>query len=241
MNRTRPKPLKALIIIEDVERRARLKLAIHHDQYCGLPTFGKVHAVNTLNDGFNKLTSDPGYDLILVSDSFRKDKIEEFLEDVQALREEKFGFIIVLTSNEQEKVAVADNLISGADAFLCEPYSVDMLREITEIAERVRRENQEKRIICGAELVVDVASKEIDHRAKRLLLGKPDRPFSKKIKRAFRMFKGLSEDAQSDFYKTIMNATEKSSPGQKPSGYDGASERVRMKLEEEEKPRKKPK
>lgn len=244
----RRKPFNALIISSNTGRRGRLKLAVHHDQFFGRPAFKKVHTAVSLQEGIKTLNSEQNYEIVLVTDCFSPEAIEEFLTHLSEMQEQKVGVVLVRKGSNEDGLSLAESLMSGVDGFLYEPFSVDMLREISKIAERVRKENSDKKISAATGLVIDSMSAAIDKKAAELAAGKPRRPYSKRLQLAAKLFRGLSESGLLSFYKTLFSVTENSKPFEKEAaeaeGYQGASELVKKKYaqkEEEKEASEKPK
>jgi len=227
------KPFNALIISSDTGRRGRLKLAVHHDQFFGRPAFKKVHTAISLQEGIKALCSNQTYEIVLVTDCFSPDAIEEFLKHLSEMTEQKVGVVLVRKGSNEDGLSIAESLMNGVDGFLYEPFSVDMLREISKIAEKVRKENSDKKISAATDLVVDSMSAMIDKKAAEMSAGKPRRPYPKRLLIAAKLFRGLSETGILSFYHTLFSVTEKSKPFEKElddSGdYQGASEIIRKK------------
>jgi len=131
-----------LIVEPDSGTRAKLKHAV-----LALTTFHKLTTVSTIDEalsnaehGFEKI------DVVLLSRSFSIDQIIEFIQKSRATKRGcEWAYISICSAKKKDNEEVVDSFIEGVDGFLQEPYSADDLRQIAEIADRVRLMNEEKR------------------------------------------------------------------------------------------------
>ena len=241
-------PYNALVITPESSRRAHLKMAIHHDQLMGGNTFASVHAASSLPEALAKLQGELSYEIVLISDSYKRDDVAEFVSALHQSCPQKFGIVYVLRCALQERTEIADLLLVGVDSCLCEPFSVETLREITELAAQVRKENAERKIISAAGLIVEAALDEIDRRSDQLRLGGRVGPFSHKIMEASQMFRDLSGDKRDAFFMILADCAEKRRPfegSKEPEGgarsargqtvYAGASEILKRRFDAKKK------
>lgn len=225
----------ALIIDPDLESRARLKTAAHHEQQSGSPSFGAVFAVNSLRDGLTFLQYGKKADVIFLSHRLDHAEMCEFIESAKKTDiGEDCAYIRVLRPSDQNAEKVAEQLLEGADGMLFEPFCVADLTKIVKIAAEVKRQNAIRRLSAATALLLGNAIDAIDHRAAAMSVGAELTPFPADLKHAFKMFKGMPEDEQAAYYEVVVErfiAIKK--PPAKPSiGYAGASKRVKTTLTE---------
>ena len=127
----------ALIVDPNVETRMRLKTAT-----TAVNSLKKIQLVNKTSEGISRLTeSEFNWDLVFVSANIPRDEIAEF---IKTAKETKIGglcaYVLVMATKEQDSASIAENILLGGDGFLFEPYSIDALIEITDLATRVRHE-----------------------------------------------------------------------------------------------------
>src|SRR5690606_25750258 len=67
-----------------------------------------------------------------------------------------------LKTKDQESTTVTQNVLIGADGMLFEPYSVDQLVEITELAARVKRERSQERERAALKFLLNDIMHQID-------------------------------------------------------------------------------
>lgn len=234
---SKPQLYNALIVSPDSDLRARLKLAVHHDQTLGSRTFDKVHACSSLEEAVIHLADDPRFDVVLIPDNYEQSKIESFMERLKTFQNEKYGLVLVLRGSFEDKASLADKFMSGIDGCLCEPFSVESLGEITRIAERVRKENEDARISSAAGLVIESALDEIDFKCAEQSEKKRENFFSTALRRAIGIFRNLSPERRDDYYDTLMKAVDKRTPAPPQAaapdgdGYTGPSEIIKKRLE----------
>ena len=142
--------LSALIIDPDIVTRARLKQAVG-----SVPNFSSCHIFNALDEAKARLNENPeGVDVIFVSFQFEPKQTAGFIESVKASRAgQDAAFVLVQKGQDQEKGSVASQMMSGFDGFLCEPYSVDALIEMTRLVTHVRRDRAAAREAIAAKLI----------------------------------------------------------------------------------------
>jgi CheY-like chemotaxis protein len=230
----------ALIITPDIKRRSRIKLAIHHDQLQGQNTFGTVNTANSLQEALAKLEVDQGYEILLITDSFKEYDIGNFIKKIAKIRTAKFGIVMVYHAMVQDEDNLVKGLLAGVDAVLIEPFSVDSLHEIAIIADRVRKENEECRLRWATSLSVDSLCEEVDRRAADLAAGRAQRPYPKKVKAVSNMLRGLTGPALEQFYENLVTTTARAAPvlrrsstDAEPDEYTGPSEILRRKFQKQ--------
>jgi CheY-like chemotaxis protein len=227
----------ALVVSTDPDKRATIKQAIHHDQVSGIPTFAKVHMVASLQKAINYLKEDLDFDVLIISDDFEKEVLSDFIESLKQNIKRAFGIVLVLRPSNQKEGTVAKYLMSGIDGYLCIPFSVAMLQEIAKIAEKVRAVNKEKKMQSAAGLVADMMLNEVTSKALRLARGDTPLDYLKAVKEATSLFRDGSEETQTLLIDELIERSQKSLPFENKPIYDGASERIKKKFEEEEKKR----
>jgi CheY-like chemotaxis protein len=149
---------QAFVVESDMEARMRLKgatTAVGH--------FANVRLLATTDEALAALGVSGHVDLIFISRRFDQECITGFI----AAAKEKGGgrdsaYILVLTTDMQQTRVVAKNVLSGVDGFLLEPYSVDNLIEITELASRVKRERSQQREAAAFQFLIQDVMRQID-------------------------------------------------------------------------------
>ena len=148
----------AWVVDNDMEARMRLKQATN-----SVPTFGNVKLIGTMEEASRGLTNSNHVDVVFVARRFGQEEITNF---VKACKETQGGrdsaYVLVLKTDDQDSNTVAQNVLIGADGFLLEPYSVDNLVEITELAARVKQERSLEREQAALKFLVEDVIKQVD-------------------------------------------------------------------------------
>jgi response regulator of citrate/malate metabolism len=139
--------LTSLVVEPDNNARIRIKTAIQ-----AVPMFTKCQTSANFQEAQSRLDSDP-YDVIFLSHHLPKEKVHDFVTTAkQKQNSEASALILVLPA--QASGDIIKDLLTGADGMLVEPYSVDQLTEITRIAQKVKKENQERKEKLAVKMLV---------------------------------------------------------------------------------------
>jgi DNA-binding NarL/FixJ family response regulator len=126
----------AILADPDITTRMRLKQAT-----TAVPQFAEAVQATNLTEALYKLESEGRWDVVFMSAKFNLDDIKKFIEDAKKTKQgELAAFVLLLKSRDSDKSTVAAGVMMGVDGFLFEPYSVDSLVEITNLARKVRAE-----------------------------------------------------------------------------------------------------
>lgn len=218
----------AIVADPDIQTRMRLKQATS-----AVPQFGEVAQANSLKEVLTKLASGR-WDVVFVSQRFGEDEIKSLV--VQA-KETKGGqdsaYVLVLKSAGQEKSSMGAQMLSGADGFLFEPYSVDQLVEITHLSARVRKEREETRQKIGYTLLITDFMTQLDTCA---YLRSLDYELSRSLEKLREMAHQLHiipENKRDALFEVMIKLFSEAAPPKamfQGKQYSGASERVKKKL-----------
>lgn len=221
--------ITALVVDPELESRMRLKAAT-----ASAHRFGKVVLANSYGEGLARITESEGFDVIFLTHSLGESEIQNFIaESKKSEQGSTSAYVLVLKTAKQDTSTVASSMVSGADGFLCEPYSVDVLLEMAELAERVKGERQSARKEAAAVMLFDKVGKEISNIALKISLGKADFKSMKDMKNLGKTIQGLELDSLESYERAILKAfDDKAPPPQLPSKYRGASSRVKKLVDE---------
>lgn len=130
----------ALIVEPDIDARMRLKQTASV-----LHSFQNLYHVNSLREARNYVELAPqNIDILFVSKRIPHDEMREFFNFCRDKGRAKTAANIVLFQSMTEGSNLISSILElGADGILCEPFSVDQLSEISELAIGVRREKSE--------------------------------------------------------------------------------------------------
>lgn len=148
----------AIILDSDIGSRMRLKQATS-----AVHQFGKVYQINSLREGIDKLNSNERCDVVFISGQLSKDEVKGFIEGgKQTTGGQDAAYILVLKAKDQESSSVAEIVLVGADGLLFEPYSVDYLLEITQLADRVKSERSCARQLAATKFLLTDVMNQLD-------------------------------------------------------------------------------
>lgn len=133
--------LNCILVQDDMNSRMRLKQAMS-----SVVDFGQLNQLGTLPEALRELERDTICDVVFVSTSYEMKAIEEFITKAKTTKQgQDSAYVALIKSQSEGNTLIATLMMAGANGFLCEPYSVDNLVEITRIATKVRKERSEAR------------------------------------------------------------------------------------------------
>ncbi|MCI5066504.1 hypothetical protein MRY87_12340 [bacterium] len=219
----------ALIVDADIDRRMRLKSAT-----TSVVQFKKVQLSNKLEEANDRLAGEDTWDVIFLNYSLQQDEIAAF---IKAAKEKKSAqdaaFILVLPAKDQESSTVASNVMIGADGFLFEPYSVDQLIEITELAAKVKAERSAGREKAALSFLLNDIMSQIDMIAYLKSVGYDVGRGIKRFRQMCEVFNTLEGESKNVYYEVAVEKFENAPFPEKiyQKKYKGASKRVKEKME----------
>jgi len=232
---TTPRALRkynALILDNDAASRNRLK------SVCGsVINFGKIVTSSTVQHSLKELsTAESRTDVIFVSHHIDHDSTVQFIKDCKSSVEgEDATYIMVLPTSEGAKTQMANAMMIGADGVLFEPYSVDVLIEITELSDKIRRERGQSREESAIRLLLKDIVKQVDALAFLKSSGNDVGPVVKHFKASCSTLRTLEPATLDLYFQLAIEAFEKApvmSVFMKTVRYEGVSQRVRKRLAE---------
>lgn len=219
------------IIDSDLDARMRLKQATTL-----VTSFGQVYQASKLRECLEKVQVITGQiDVIFISGRMDKDETTSFIQSAKALSTcQDAAFVMVKSSADKQSASVAESVLSGADGLLFEPFSVDQLNEITNIAARVRKERGNAREEAALKFLLSDVINQIDQLAYLKAMEYETGPTFAKLKEMCGVFKTLQGDSV-DIYKRLVVDTFEEAPLPKlvfqRKKYGGVSSRVAKRLE----------
>jgi DNA-binding NarL/FixJ family response regulator len=225
------KKYDAVIIDPDMTTRARLK------QVCGsVVNFGKVVPSNSCFDMLENARADGRYDVEFISHHIPQEQTPGFIKEAKTTPGgQDAAYILVLPTRDQGSGDVAQAMIIGADGVLFEPYSVDILVEITLLAAKVRRERRAARDEATFKFLINDLIQQIDMIAYSKSCGYETGPAMKLFRQACSVLPAIDPDSIEIWYKTAVDLFEAApipSSLLQRKKYGGASNRVRQRMSE---------
>jgi DNA-binding NarL/FixJ family response regulator len=225
-----PKKFDAILIDPDLNSRMRLKQATS-----SVHNFGQVGQVGELNEALQKLRGNDNCDVIFISYRFDPSEVINFIKLAKELpKGQDVAYIQVLKSNSGDSSTVAQNVIGGADGLLFEPYSVDYLLEITNLAARVKKERSGTREKAAIQVLVQDVVMQVDQLYFLKSSNMDTSRASKKLAETLSVLKSLSPESLQIYYDLAVSTFEAAPVAanvSKYKKYGGVSERAKKRLE----------
>ncbi|MCB0352803.1 MAG: hypothetical protein KDD64_04735 [Bdellovibrionales bacterium] len=221
---------EALIIDPDLDRRMRLKSAT-----TSVVQFRKVHLLNSLEDATSRLNGGSVVDVIFITSALPQPEIATFIRGAKELKTgQDAAYILVLQAKDQESSTVASTVMIGADGLLFEPYSVDQLVEITELAARVKSERGLAREQAALGFLLNDIMQQIDMIAYLKSVGYDVGRGIKRFKQMCGVLNSLGSESLAMYYDLAVTKFSEAPFPKKmyQKNYKGASKRVKDKMEQ---------
>jgi DNA-binding NarL/FixJ family response regulator len=221
----------AVIIDPDMTTRSRLK------QVCAsVINFGRVVPIGSCFETMEQIRGDMRADVVFISHHIPQEQIPPFIKEAKNTPGgQDSAYILVLPTKEQASGDVAQAMMIGADGVLFEPYSVDILVEITLLAAKVRRERRAARDQATFKFLLNDLIQQIDVIAYSKSCGYEVGPAMKHFRQACAVLTTMEPDSVEIWYRTAIDSFE---AAQIPSAllqrkkYGGASNRVKQRMSE---------
>ncbi len=226
------KKYDTIIIDPDLDSRMRLKQAMS-----AVYNFGKTYQVINLDESLSRLkTGTETIDVIFVSYRFPQDEITKFIQQAKETKNgQDCAYVLVLKSKDQDSSTVAQNVMIGADGFLFEPYSVDVLLEMTQLAARVKVERSGAREKAAINMLVQDVIGQIDQvsyiKSCKIDIGGS----MKKLRDLCSFFQSLGPEKVSLYYDSALKSFEEAPVPKnvfQHKKYSGVSSRIKKKMED---------
>ena len=162
----------ALIVDGNLEHRARLRLAMRASLL-----FPTVHVANSLQEAERHLSEEP-IDIVFIAMCEGSAAISRFIQRLKHDPAGRDAAYVLLLEGRRDSVVIARTLVDGADALLLEPYSVESLRTISRLAEKMKKERSRMRMQVPLRLLVREIAAQLGQLARleksgRVRLGEP--------------------------------------------------------------------
>jgi DNA-binding NarL/FixJ family response regulator len=194
----------ALIIDPDPASRMRLKQAT-----ANCADFRQVKLANSLYNALQDLKERVSCNIIYISQAFEPGHSAEF---VRQARETKTGqycaYIMIVDGRRQTRTAISSNISQGMDGFLFQPFSVDALRETTQIAAKVRGKSSAQRNGASKHLLLDSIVPSIERLNDLFLEGKKLDFVKADLKALTRALSDSCSENPESYYQALINLFE---------------------------------
>ena len=198
----------ALIVDPVPESRMRLRSVISV-----LGNFNSVTQAARVSDAPTKSAAQDSVDVYFISSEFDEIDVRSCIEKCRGTKSGRdAAFVLVLKVADQGRTAIAGNVLCGADGFLFEPYSIEQLIQITDMAARVKKERRIERENKGIRMALTEVVPTLDKVATTLsMLGQAPRS-AQKFKKACAVLATLSPDAITRYYEIATEVFEAARP-----------------------------
>lgn len=220
-------------VIADPDTRTRMLLK---QATSSVLHFGTVNLLPSLAAAISKLNSEEKCDVVFVSYKFNEHEIRDFITQARNTKQgEDAAYILVAKPSKQDSTTIANQVMIGTDGFLFEPYSVESLIAITELAARVRKERSSSRQLVAIEFVINEMINHLDLIAYSKSMGLDVGPAMKKIRDMSSFLLSLEQQPLQLYFQLIVDILIETPVPNKifqRKKYTGASTLVRKKLEQ---------
>jgi len=219
-----------LIADPDMDARMRLKQASST-----VPMFGKVLNSSTLNDARHVLEKDEKVDILFMSYRFEQASLAAFIREARETKQGKYCvFIIMLPSTNHSSASIIQNVLVGLDGILVEPFCVKGLIELSLLATELSKKRDEER---NREAIRVLVHEILDTYSSINELRRDGRVFKEqwmKLKEMSQVVKTLSEQDRAYYLELLVEQFSQlqTATTPNPHRYNGASSRIKRKLEE---------
>jgi CheY-like chemotaxis protein len=144
---------RCLIVARNMERRKRLRQVLGHEQ-----NLGEVVGVSDPKAALELVSEKKRYDFVFVSTDFSREDTINLISETRKKCEhnstKKVIFVEVLNPEEADEKRIAESMTIGFHGFICEPFSVDSVKEIAALADKVSRKETFLRLRAATGLVL---------------------------------------------------------------------------------------
>jgi DNA-binding NarL/FixJ family response regulator len=217
----------ALIVDPDTDCRIRLKQALRQ-----VPQFDEVTSRGMLDIGEKPEELLKGIDVVFLSSRLDSVVLQLFAQVAKEDSNRGPTAVVTIRSKNVSKAEVATGYLAGVDGILLEPFSVNAVEEIAQIAESIRREDQERRFSTALRLLVQELGSQVSHLAEMERRQQPariTRAVLKEMGSVLHELEGPQLARYFDILCEVFPESEIPNPAEYESGkaYRGSSERIR--------------
>lgn len=217
--------LSGLVIESTLASKMRLKEALG-----SLPRFSSVTPLSSLKEAGEIVRSgEQNHDLLFISQAFPNEEVAAFIKTAKELPgTQDAAFVLLLKSSKEADMAGA--MLIGFDGMLAEPYSVDSLNAICELALKVKVERGIAREQAVLTFMISEVCKQLDNVAVLKACGYESSRGMDKLKQACLNFKHLSAEAAKSYENVAEKVFGSAPPAKLPEKrYTGVSKRIKSK------------
>ena len=222
--------ITGLIVDSNEERRIRLKGATQL-----VTEFSKVAVAPTLRDANEYIaTAEAPWDVVFLSNEMNEDGITRFIQSSKkSSAGENSAYVLILNTEKRASSDVFTHMRSGIDGLLYEPYSVEQLTDIIELAANVKERTPEERESAAIHILLQDVIGHLDRMALLKKLGYDIEKGLERFTMLCHSLTAISPDEIETYHETAIKIFEEAPSPEtlENSLYKGPSQRVREQQE----------
>ncbi len=222
--------LNAFIVCRSAQRRSLLQQGMSDEKQ-----FEVVRHNALLEEALKKLDKEKCWHIIFISPEYTKPEIQNFIDEskkIESARDAVFIMLIdwTLDHNDQSNLNTWNEI--GFSGFLVAPYTLENLKETTEMATRNFLEKQRKRKRDNILSYLDLLLSQLNLVALNQRTKNPKLEENLiKLRQISRATQSLSSDDSSLFITSLIKLTTEDPNSRRDNAYYGSSFRLRKKYE----------
>lgn len=223
--------LDALIIDPDPASRMRLKQATST-----LTEFRHVRLATSLHFALQEIKENLACNIIFISQTFEPEQSAAFVKAAKETKNGQFSaYVLVVDGKRQKRTQVASDVSNGMDGILFQPFSVDALRQATELAHKVRGKSSTQRLGASKHLLIDAIIPSFDKITDLFLEGKKSDFVRADLRAVMRALLASCDGKEDVFFDHLIKLFDKVPPPAPPKDSDWslAAQKKRRKREQE--------
>lgn len=215
------------IVIEPLDaKRGYLHQAILSD-----PNFRKLKGLRNIDEALKVLRGGAPFDVILISASFKSERIKYFITEAKLTPSGKeAAYIIITPASVQNRENIAKGMLDGSDGFLFVPFSVESMTEVAKIANAVSLKFEEERKKAALRILLPNITEALDSLATLAIEGENLAAGRARLKKAMAPVLPIRAELPDEYFDQLSSFCEKCHP-RVISKYKTASKRVQAMLE----------
>lgn len=198
--------------------------------------FNELQQWGSLDEALARMGNGTKYDIVFMSYRFALEEITRFVKEAAATGSGHDAVFVQIIKSNEHGSALASNMLAGADGVLLEPFSVDSLFDIANLAMRVKKEKSDARERAALSFMLNDIINQIDRvaflKSSNMELGKT----MPQLRKLCEILRTLDGDSLKVYYEIAIEAFEKAplptNLTSKFKRYSGASSRVKKAMEE---------
>jgi DNA-binding NarL/FixJ family response regulator len=191
--------LSGIVIEADSERRSRCSQAARANN-----SFRKISTIAHPREFESRISEGHVFDVVFIGCSVRPEIVGEVVRAAKR-HSEDCACILVASGHEQDAVSLASTMLGGVDGFLCEPFSVDGLAQVAQVAQELKRVNQAQRIKASIRLIVAEMLDSIDDMSAGKAAGRPTPNSSGTLSKLSETVQQLGPDVLPFYHEEIID------------------------------------